>query len=99
MRLRDDESNLDGILIALAAGIGIGFGLGILLAPNSGTKTRKAIARSASDAMDQIKDKVDDIRSSASDLVDTGKRAMEGHKEVIAQAVEGTKKLYRDAIR
>ena len=98
MRYRDD-SNIASILIAFAAGIGLGFGLGILMAPQSGARTRSAIRKSANRGIGQVKDTVDDLYSSASDLVDKGKRAVDEHKETIAQAFEGVKKTYREAVR
>ena len=95
MRFREDSSNVDTVLVALVAGIGIGFGLGILFAPRAGVKTRAAIARSATDGIDQIKDQFDDISDSASELLDKGKRAIDKHKEALAQVSESAKKAYR----
>jgi gas vesicle protein len=97
MSLLEDDSNLDNVVIALAVGVGIGFGLGILFAPHAGAKTRKAIARSARDGFTQFNDTVDDLRSSASDFVEKGKRAVGDHKETIAQALDSAKKVYRNA--
>ena len=36
MKFTEDDSNLDGIIAALAVGIGLGFGLGILFDGGSG---------------------------------------------------------------
>jgi gas vesicle protein len=98
MRIRESDSNVDIVLIALAAGIGLGFGLGILLAPQSGARTRSAIRKSAYRGIDQVKDTVDDLRSSASDLVEKGRRAVDDHKDTITQAFEGVRKTYRDVV-
>jgi|SRR5580658_1779096 gas vesicle protein len=96
MKFTEDDSNLDGIIAALAVGIGLGFGLGILFAPRSGARTRSAIARGARDGIDQIRDRVEDIHSSASDLVEKGKRAMDEHKETVASVIDGAKKTLRN---
>jgi gas vesicle protein len=95
MPFREDDSNVENVLIALAAGIGIGFSLGILFAPRSGAKTRAALARSANDGLDQLKDQFDEFSDSASDILDKGKRAIDKHKQTIAQASETAKKAYR----
>jgi gas vesicle protein len=98
MAFRDDDSNLDGVVLGLAIGIGIGLGLGILYAPNSGIKTRKALAKSANRSIGQFKDTVDDIRSSASTLMDKGKQAMDEHRETVSDAIDGVKKTYRQVV-
>jgi gas vesicle protein len=97
MAFRDDDSNLDTILIALIAG-GIGFGLGILFAPRSGSRTRAVLARSANDQIDRIKDRFDDLSDSASDLLDQGKRSVGKHKETLAQVAETAKKAYQGVV-
>lgn len=57
------------IIIAAVAGVAAGVAIGMLLAPYSGTETRKKIADSAGDLKDKIVDlskkaniKVDDVR-------------------------------------
>jgi gas vesicle protein len=98
MAFKDDDSNLDAVLIALIAGVGIGFGLGILFAPRSGSRTRAALARSANDQIDRIKDRFDDLSDSASDLLDQGKRTISKHKDTLTQVAETAKKAYQGVV-
>jgi gas vesicle protein len=98
MRFKEDDSNIDSILLALVAGVGIGFGLGILYAPRAGSKTRAALARGANDRLDQLKDQFDDFSDSASDLLDKGKRAAAKHKDTLVSVSDSAKKVYRDVV-
>jgi len=98
MGFREDNSNIDSVLIALVAGVGIGFGLGILFAPRAGAKTRAAIARSANDGLDQLKDQFDEFSDTASDILDKGKRAIDKHKQTIAQVSDTARKAYRGVV-
>lgn len=82
-------------LSALIIGLGIGFGLGVLFAPNSGRKTRAAIAKTADRTLDEIKDRVDEVTSSASDLLEKGLQGVQEHKENVARGFEQAKKAYR----
>jgi gas vesicle protein len=97
MAFKDDDSNLDTVLIALIAG-GIGFGLGILFAPKSGARTRAALARSANDQLDSIKDRFDDLGDSASDLLDKSKRTIGKHKETLTKVADTAKKAYQGVV-
>jgi gas vesicle protein len=93
---KENDSNPSQILAALAIGVGIGFSLGILFAPNSGRKTRAAIAKGADRRLDEIKDKVEDIRNSASDLFDKGKQGVQAQKDSVVRSLEQVKKAYRE---
>lgn len=98
MAFRDDDSNVDSVLIALVAGVGIGFGLGILFAPKSGARTRAALAKSANQQFDRLKDQFDDFSESASDLLDQGKRTIDKHKETLAHVAETAKNAYKGVV-
>ena len=93
---RQDDSNTTAVLAALATGLGIGFGLGILFAPNSGRKTRAVIAKKADRTLSEIQDRVDDLKSSASDLIDKGAQTVQAHKDNVARGFEQVKKAYRE---
>jgi gas vesicle protein len=98
MAFRDDDSNVDTVIMALIAGVGIGFGLGILFAPRSGARTRAALAKSANDQLERLKDQLDDFSDSASDLLDQGKRTLGKHKETLSQVAETAKKAYQGVV-
>jgi gas vesicle protein len=93
---RQDDSNTSQVLAALAIGLGVGFSLGILFAPNSGRKTRAAIAKTADRSLGEIKDRVDDIKSSATDLFEKGVQGVQAQKDSMARGVEHLKKAYRE---
>ena len=76
--------------------MGIGFGLGILFAPNSGRKTRAVLAKKADRTLGEIQDRVEDLRSNASDLIDKGAQTVQAHKETVARGLEQVKKAYRE---
>ena len=94
----DDDSNVTATFTALLAGIAIGFGLGILFAPDSGRKTRRAIAKTADRSLTQLKDHVDDVRSTASDLLDKGVKTVQTHTDNVARGIDSAKKAYREVV-
>jgi gas vesicle protein len=57
-------------LLILAGGI-VGAGVALLLAPQSGQRTRKDIVRYAKRTKNRANDAVDDLSATVSDLVDT----------------------------
>lgn len=57
-------------LLILAGGI-VGAGVALLMAPQSGKRTRKDIARYARKTKNRANDVVDDLSATVSDLVDT----------------------------
>ena len=91
-------------LLILAGGI-VGAGVALLLAPQSGQRTRKDIARYARKTKNRANDVVDDLSSTVSDLVeslgektddllDKGKDvAGSARKEVIRLIEEGAASL------
>lgn len=95
---RQDDSNTSAVLAALATGLGIGFALGILYAPTSGRRTRAAIAKKADRTLSGIQDRVDDLKSSASDLLDKGAQTVQSQKDNVARSFEQVKKAYREVI-
>lgn len=57
-------------LLILAGGV-VGAGVALLMAPQSGQRTRKDIARYARKTKNRAHDVVDDLSTTVSDLVDT----------------------------
>lgn len=73
--------------LAVGAGIGTALGVaaGILLAPKSGKETREAIAKNAREALDTVKETVEDAKNKLSSIRDD-KKASCGSEEAAAAA-------------
>ncbi len=90
-------------------GLGIGVAAGLLWAPRSGEETRALIADKAGEGADYlrsraqessefVKQRADDLKSSASDIYDRGRSTIQQQKENLSAAVEAGKQAYRDAV-
>ena len=90
-------------------GLGVGVAAGILWAPRSGDETRQLLMDKAGEGTDYLKARTDegreylkqrseDIKDSASDLLDKSKTTVARHKENLNAAVEAGKQAYRDAV-
>jgi gas vesicle protein len=66
----DDDARLFNFLSGLICGAAIGAGVALLMAPDSGRKTRKRIHRAAEDLRDTASDRWDDISDEVRDKVD-----------------------------
>ena len=55
------------ILIGIMAGVAAGAALGVLYAPRKGRKTRKKMFRKGHDAMDELRDKYDNLLDTVTD--------------------------------
>lgn len=67
---------MDGVLMGglmFLAGLTVGVGTGLLLAPESGARTRRRLRNYAEDLGDQISDIADDTKIKVGKLVDRGK--------------------------
>ena len=73
-------------LIGFSLGIGVGAALGILLAPRSGAKTQKMIARKLRKSTDYFQDQASGLRDSAADLVEKGKEQVARHQKAFEHA-------------
>lgn len=90
----DDGKNVGGILLAFLAGSVVGTALGLMLAPSSGTETRRKVRAASLDAKDKALEKVDEVRSEATELMERGKEKVAGIKTQIQSAVEAGKDAY-----
>ena len=93
---QDNDSSTGKTLAALIAGVGIGFGLGILYAPNTGRKTRAALAKKADRSLNAIRDRADDLRSTAADLYEKGLDGIQSQKETLSRGLDQVKKAYKE---
>lgn len=93
MRENDGHSTGTVFLSFLLGGI-VGAGLAMLLAPQSGSETRKRIKEFADDMREKAEDYVEDIKKSVTSTVEEGKDFYEEKKSAITSAVEAGKKAY-----
>src|SRR6185295_14610881 len=79
------------VLSALLLGAAAGAVLGILFAPDKGTDTRKKIQGSAENLMDQLSEKINEIKESLAGLKDKAKSAAEDLKDSAMSKAEQIK--------
>ena len=72
----------------------VGAGLALLLAPESGSETRKRIKEFAVDVKDKAKDYTEEVRGKITSTVEKGKELYEEKKSIIATAFEAGKEAY-----
>lgn len=79
-------------------GLGIGVAAGILFAPKSGAETRELLREKADEGKDYVKRRSEDLKESATDLLDKSKQAIARQKEQLAAAVEAGRSAYREKV-
>lgn len=79
-------------------GLGLGAAVGLLFAPNTGAETRDLLLTKADEGKDYVRRRGEELRDSATDIIDQGRSAVGKQKEQLAAAVEAGKQAYRDAI-
>jgi gas vesicle protein len=65
--------NTGNEFIAFITGMAAGAGIAVLLAPQSGTRTRRQIRRKAEDVQDSLEDISDNLAERGRELVDRGR--------------------------
>ncbi len=79
-------------------GLGLGVAIGILFAPKSGQETRHLIKDKAGEGQDYLKRRAEELRESASEVIDRGRSVIERQKDRWTSAVEAGKQAYREAV-
>jgi gas vesicle protein len=79
-------------------GLGVGIGIGMLFAPKSGADTRQLLKDKTDEGTDYLKQRTNDLKDSAGDLLAKGKDALNRQKDTIGDAMEAGKQAYRDAV-
>ncbi|MBM4141438.1 MAG: YtxH domain-containing protein [Nitrospira sp.] len=82
------------IFLSFLLGGIVGAGLAILLAPESGSETRKRIKDFAEDVKDKAKDYAEDVKGRISTSMEKGKELYEEKKSIITTAFEAGKEAY-----
>lgn len=79
-------------------GLGIGVGIGMLFAPKSGEETRDLLMSKADEGKEYLRQRSNDLKDSANELVDKGRDAIGRQKENLNEAVEAGKQAYREKV-
>jgi gas vesicle protein len=74
----DDDARVLNFVSGLICGAAIGAGVALLMAPDSGKKTRKRISRAADDLREDASDRWDDLADEVRDRVE---EALSGAKK------------------
>jgi gas vesicle protein len=68
-------------------GFGIGVTVGVLFAPKPGSETRRYLAEKANDSSDYLMQQGQQIKNTASDLMDRGREVVMNQKDKISDMV------------
>jgi gas vesicle protein len=79
-------------------GLGLGVAAGLLFAPKSGAETRDLILTKADESKDYLRRRGEQLRDSASDVLEKGRSVVTKQRDQISSAIEAGKQAYRDAI-
>ena len=90
----DDNKGLPYFLL----GLGMGVAVGMIFAPVSGTEARGAIKDRAREGGDYLKRRSEDLRESATDVVERGRDLVSRQREQFTAAVDAGRQAYREAI-
>jgi gas vesicle protein len=81
----------------LAVGIGMGVLTGVLLAPQSGRETRKALAAGVDNGMERVADVGRRASRQMTNIFESGKKELARKKEQVGAVVEAAKVLLKKA--
>ena len=73
-------------------GFGLGLTVGVLFAPKSGDKTREYLGTRASEGTDYLSNQAQQLKESASGLIDKGRNILADQKDKLAGAAQGAAK-------
>ena len=79
-------------------GLGMGVGIGLLFAPRSGEETRDMLMSKADEGKDYLKKQSEDLKGSASGIVDKGRDVINRQRDSLSDAIEAGKQAYREKV-
>ena len=79
-------------------GLGIGAGFALLMAPQSGAKTRNYLQTKAQEGSDHMRRQGLELRDMANETLERGKQTVREQVKSVADAVEAGKQAYRDSV-
>lgn len=94
MHHQEGGLNVGAILLSFLLGSMVGAGLALLVAPQTGTETRRRIRDFAEDATDKASDYMEHAKSKMSSSFEHGKEALEAKKSAVTAAFEAGKEAY-----
>lgn len=98
MRHEDDGFSAGSVLLAFLLGGMVGAGLSLLLAPQSGTETRKRIRELADDVKEKATDYADQAKGKVMSSVDKAKGLYDEKKSALTAALEAGKEAYEKEV-
>jgi gas vesicle protein len=90
----DDSKGLAYFFI----GLGVGVAVGMVFAPVSGSEARGLIRSKASEGGEYLRRRSEELRDTASDVVERGKDLVNRQRDQLSAAVDAGKQAYREAI-
>jgi gas vesicle protein len=90
----DDDNKIPYFFL----GLGLGVAVGLLFAPKSGAETRDLLMTKADESKDYLRRRSEELRDSASDVLEKGKNVVSKQREQFSSAIEAGKQAYRDAV-
>ncbi len=90
--MRNSELTYFGIGAVLGAAVAI------LMAPKSGTETRKVLRSKAQEGTDYLASRASDARDAASQAINRGKKVIKQNAENLSSAVDAGVQTYREAV-
>lgn len=76
----------------------MGVGAAILLTPKSGPKTRGYLNSKATDGVEYVKARVEDVRTADEDVLDRSKKAIRRQTDAVAAALDEGKQAYQEVL-
>ena len=90
----DDNRGLAYFFLGLGAGVAVG----MIFAPVSGSEARGLIRNKASEGGEFLRRRSEELRDSASDVVERGKDLVNRQRDQFSAAVDAGRQAYREAI-
>lgn len=94
MHHNESGLNVGAILLSFLLGSMVGAGLALLVAPQTGTETRRRIRDFAEDVSDRAHDYVEQAKTKMTSSIDKGKEILESKKSAVTAAFEAGKEAY-----
>lgn len=92
--MKEEGYSSGSMFLSFLLGGVVGAGLALLLAPQSGSETRKKILELAEDVKDKATGYVDQAKETVTSYVDKGKGLYEEKRSLVTSAIDAGKEAY-----